>query len=92
MDELKKAYDSLEFRARELALLSKGQSYDKEKFERLRSNLRDIVQNAFQARQELQIAEIAALRKQLDELETAVKTREQLQEVIINERVKELLE
>ncbi|MDA1231006.1 MAG: hypothetical protein O2856_09550, partial [Planctomycetota bacterium] len=57
----------------------------------LRSRLRSEVQSSFEARQQLQRAELQKLRQQLERIEQSIETRERIKDEIINHRVAELL-
>jgi uncharacterized protein (TIGR03067 family) len=69
---------------------AKLESRDK-KLEDLKAEIRCEVENAFKARQKSQQAELEALRKKLNQIETSIKNREQNREAIINRRVEELI-
>lgn len=57
----------------------------------LREELRPLVDEAFNARQRLQEAELDALRRRLAEIEQAIQTREKNRAIIINARLDELV-
>jgi polysaccharide biosynthesis/export protein len=56
-----------------------------------RANLTKVVRNAFEARQELQRAELVAFRLRLDALQKKIDDRERMQDEIVKRRVAELL-
>jgi hypothetical protein len=94
VNQLREAYLHSDRRARQLAhqtQLNQQRGQDDTVVLKLRNELRQTVARAFAARQELHKAQIAELRRQLEELERSVEMREQLQEQIIAERVEELL-
>lgn len=62
-----------------------------EKRDALREELRPLVDEAFNARQRLQEAELDALRRRLAEIEQAIQTREKNRAIIINARLDELV-
>jgi uncharacterized protein (TIGR03067 family) len=57
----------------------------------LRAKLVKSVEEAFNERQKSQSAELEQLRKRLNQIETAISTREKNREAIINRRVEELI-
>jgi hypothetical protein len=57
----------------------------------LRGKLQPLVEESFQARQRLQKAELAELRRRLEEIEKAIAEREKNKEAIISSRLDQLL-
>lgn len=70
---------------RESIALATSDSKDKEK------KLKELVANSFQARQQVHLAELAAIREQMQQVEKLIEQRERHSETIIDRRVEELL-
>ena len=88
-----KTFDEADSRAAELAksiLGAKGESPADDR-QALGERLRPVVEESFIARQQLQHAQLEALRRRLDEIEKSIKEREENKEAIIKSRIEELL-
>jgi hypothetical protein len=89
----RKQYDEAESRARSLAISLHGEDLEPPVADKaaLREKLRPLVEESFKARQQLQQAELEALRRRLAEIELAIEEREKNKGVIVNSRIDELL-
>ena len=88
-----KMFDEANSRAADLAksiLGGKGESPAEDR-QALGERLRPVVEESFNARQQLQHAKLESLRRWLDEIEKSIKEREENKEAIIKSRIEELL-
>jgi len=92
---LRQKYDGLEQQAARLAgqyrdLATKATRSPGDA-EALKEQLADVVQEAFEARQELQRAELGELRRRLGRIEEQIAARQRIKDAITGRRVEELL-
>lgn len=90
--ELRQQYDALERQARTLSDQLRKPLPDPATGEKLRSQLRDAVSQAFETRQKLQRAELAEFAKRLQGIQQSIEMREKISQQIIDRRVQELLD
>jgi len=95
VNDLRIRFDEQEQRSREISLKirSKQQAPNRNQDDedKLRADLRQAVQEAFKARQELQRAELAQFTQRLQHIQQSIETRERIADQIIDHRVEELL-
>ncbi|MCA9174129.1 MAG: hypothetical protein KDB14_06535 [Planctomycetales bacterium] len=90
--DLQKNCDQLERESRDLAERLRKPLPDPGTGNRLARELRQTVQRAFEARQNLQRAELAEFARRLKSIQQSIEMRETIREEITDRRVKELLE
>ncbi|MCA9013409.1 MAG: hypothetical protein KDB01_26850, partial [Planctomycetaceae bacterium] len=94
--EYRRQLDALEQPVLQLAeqvrVVEKKQGKDHPDSEKLRADLRALVQQTFVARQEIQRAELAEFTRRLQRMQQAIETRERIVDRIVDRRVEELLD
>ena len=91
-DDLRGKCAELEQRTRELAARLRGPLPDPATGDRLNTELRDMVKQAFEARQQLQRAELAEFAERLRRIQQSIEMRDRISQQIIDRRVEELLD
>ena len=93
IDAAQKNFDEANSRAADLAKSILDAKDDSAAGDRqaLRERLRPAVEESFNARQQLQHAQLEQLRRRLDEIEKSIKERKENKESIIKSRIEELL-
>ena len=90
-DVAKEQYQRAEQRAADLwrGLLKAKQDGHGAPVQELREKMRPLVEESFETRQRLQRAEVAALRRRLEDIEQAIENRERNKEALINARIED---
>jgi hypothetical protein len=91
-DDLQRQYEALEQRARTLSDELRKPLTDTGKGQELKSQIRDAVKQAFEARQKLQKAELAEFAQRLQGIQESIELRDKVSQQIIDRRVEELLD
>lgn len=90
--ELCQQYDTLEERAKVLSQELREPLPDPETGDKLKSELRSTVQQAFETRQKLQRAELAEFAQRLKGIQQSIEMRDRISQQIIDRRVEQLLD
>ncbi len=90
--DLQRQYEALEQRAKNLSDELRKPLPDPGKGDELKTQLRDVVKQAFEARQRLQRAELAAFAQRMKAIDESIESREKISQQIIDRRVEELLD
>lgn len=90
--DLRKAFEQLEKKARELAKLVRSPVSSPATGDTLKAELRNTVRDSFQTRQKLQRAELVEFAQRLQKIQQSIETRDRIAEEIIQRRVDELLD
>lgn len=90
--ELRQKYEDLELQARSLSEQLRVSLPDAAKGEKLKVQLRDIVRQSFDTRQELHRAELAEFDQRLRGIQQSIEAREKIRQRIIDRRIEELVD
>ena len=92
VDGLRKLYGELELRTQELAAKLRHPAHNPATVKQLQDELRETVRQAFEARQNLQRAELAEFSQRLKGIQQSIEIRDRISQQIIDRRVEELLD
>ncbi|MEQ9588050.1 MAG: secretin N-terminal domain-containing protein [Parvibaculaceae bacterium] len=92
VDDLRKLFKQLEQRTKEFAAQLLDPAENPAATKQLHEELRVLVRNAFEARQELQRAELAEFAQRLQGIQRSIEMRDRISQQIIERRVEELLD
>lgn len=91
MNELRQKYQALENQALALANSSRQSPLNKEQSDSLAKKLAEVVTQAFDARQQLQRAEVASIARQVELTNQRIAEREKIRQQMVDRRVNDLL-